>query len=96
VSSFNHFNQFHTRHVGLAAFLRYVLGDESHLSTEKSEKGIFFTFNDPDNKCAELETTFFSEESAVVGNARTLLDCSRQITFSMYEAKRNGSWEKSE
>jgi hypothetical protein len=84
-----------TKHIGFAGFLRYVLGDDSHVSTKKDEMGVSITFDDPDYRCGELQTAFFSEEGAVVGNARALLDCSRDITYTIVEAKRYGSWERS-
>jgi hypothetical protein len=86
-------NQYVTKHLGFAAFVRYVLGDDSHLSTRKEDTGFSLTFDDPDRRCSELQTAFFSQEGAIVGDARALLDCSRDIAYSIVEAKRYGSWE---
>jgi hypothetical protein len=84
-----------TRHVGLAAFLRYVLGDESHLSTTKGGTGYIFSFDDPSYRCNELQTAFFSDDGAIAGNALTLLECSRAISQTIMEAKLSGAWERS-
>jgi hypothetical protein len=83
-----------TKHFGFAAFLRYALGDEAHVSTIRFEHGIGLSFDDPDNRCVELQKAFFSEEGAAVGDARALLDCNREITNTIFEAKRNESWER--
>jgi hypothetical protein len=87
---------FQTRHSGSAAFLKYCLGDESHLKTEKKGTGFLFTFADSDNKCKELETTFFSTESAAVGNARTLLECARDVSYTVGQTKQFGEWIRPE
>jgi len=87
---------FTTKHFGLAAFLRYVLGDEAHVSTIRFENGIGLSFDDPDNRCKDLQRAFFTTEGAAVGDARALLDCSRQITDTIFEAKRSGAWERPE
>lgn len=85
-----------TRHSGAAAFLKYCLGDESHLKTNQRGNGFMFTFNDPENKCKELEVTFFSAESAAVGSARSLLECARDISYSVGQTKQFGEWSKPE
>jgi hypothetical protein len=84
------------RHVGFAAFLRYCLEDEAHVATDRKGTGYLFSFYDPEYKAREFQTAFFSEEGAGVGNARTLLDCSRDISHSIIHAKQFGKWERNE
>lgn len=86
--------EYQTRHVGLAALLRYAMGDESHLRTEKvAQYSTIFTFSDSE-RCAELERVFFSRDGAATGNARELLDCVRVIRATVAAAQRNpdGVW----
>jgi hypothetical protein len=85
---------YETRHVGFAAFLRYVMGDEAHLSTERKGTGNLFSFYDPEYKIRDLQTAFFSEEGAIAGNARMLLDCSREISHSIIHARQFDKWER--
>ena len=85
---------YETRHVGFAAFLRYCLGNESHISTKRIGNTNLFTFADPEYKCRDLQTVFFSDESAVVGNARELLDCSRDVSHTIIHAKQFDIWEQ--
>jgi hypothetical protein len=87
-------SEYVTKHIGFATFLRYVLGDDSHVSTTKEATGYSLTFDDPDYRCKELQTAFFSEDGAITGNARALLDCSREISHSIIEAKNYGSWKR--
>jgi hypothetical protein len=85
-----------TRHSGAAAFILYVLGHESHLKTEPKGTGFLFSFSDPEYKAKELEITFFSSESAVVGSARELLECARNISYTVGQCKQFGEWTKPE
>ena len=85
---------YETRHIGFAAFLRYCLGDDAHLSTERRGIGYFFTFYDPEYKCKELQTAFFNDEGAMAGNSRELLDCSREVSHTIIHAKQFGKWER--
>jgi hypothetical protein len=85
---------YETRHVGLSAFLRFCLGNDSHLSTERKGTGYLFTFYDPDYKCRDLQTAFFSEEGAVIGDARALLDCSREISHTIIHSRQFEKWER--
>jgi hypothetical protein len=83
-----------TRHIGFAAFLRFVLGNESHVSTKQGGTGYVFVFDDPEYRASELQTAFFSTDGAIAGDAKALLDCSREISHSIIHAKQFGSWER--
>jgi hypothetical protein len=86
---------YQTRHVGLAAFLHFV--GVTHIATTRDEKtGRFaFTFEDqPAGRCRELGDHFFSSEGAAVADARTLLECLRELKATMIHADRNGGlWQ---
>lgn len=89
--------EYQTRHVGLAAFLRYVMPDAHLATTRIGQYSTSFSFSDPE-KCKELESAFFSEEGAVTANARELLDCARIIRTTIAKAQRSecGMWEASD
>jgi hypothetical protein len=87
-------SEYVTKHVGFAAFLLYVLGDESHISTTRHDNSYAFSFDDPDYRCKQLQPAFFGEEGAATGNARALLDCSRAIGKTITEVKNFGSWAR--
>ena len=76
---------YQTRHLGFAAFLLYVLGDDSLVEIRTttdlkgSEKSEFIFRDSPVGTCADLQRQFFSEGSAAVGDARELLETSRRI-----------------
>lgn len=87
-------NEYTTRHVGLAALLRYAMGDDAHLRTQKvGQYSTIFVFRNPE-RCAELEHIFFSRDGAATGNARELLDCARVIRATVAAAQRkpDGTW----
>jgi hypothetical protein len=89
-------NEYTTRHVGLASFLRYCLGDQAHVATGKAHNGTFnFFFDDADEKCREFENAFFGEEGVAVGDARALLECSKDVRTTIAKASRagDGTWE---
>ena len=75
-----------TRHQGFAAFLRFVLGDDAHTETEQTERGFIFRFDDPESRFAELESAFFSEEGAGIGDARSLLENAKAIRAAVKAA----------
>jgi len=84
-----------TRHADLAAFLRYALGDQSHISTTTNGISTAFVFTDePQGRCRELADEFFAEGSAVVGDARALLESSREIkrTSAMAYKSEEKAW----
>lgn len=86
--------EYQTRHVGLAAFLRYGMGDASHIRTQKvGSYSTVFIFNNPE-RCKELEQVFFSRDGAATGNARELLDCARAVKMTVAVAQRDetGTW----
>jgi hypothetical protein len=84
-----------TIHQSLASFLRYALGDDSHLTTTREgERTLTFRFNDDGGRCSALAKAFFSEEGAAISDARVLLDVSREIRQTMTAAIRAGRWEK--
>lgn len=86
--------EYQTRHVGLASFLRYALGDDAHLRTEKvGNFSTLFIFSDTE-RCGELEREYFSKDGAMVSNAHQLLDCSRLIKATVAKAQRSdtGTW----
>lgn len=86
-------NEYRTRGVSLAVFLRFVLGDAAHLETVKEERGCSFTFADR-KRCLELADAFFSEVGAAVDNAKALLDCERDLRQTMRAAQSDseGIW----
>lgn len=90
--------EFNTKHIGLACFLRYALGDDTHVATVKAgEKSFLFYFVDsPRGKCQELADAFFSEQGAAIDNARELLQCEREIKLTIKTAYNSpdGEWER--
>ena len=89
-------NTYEIRNSGLAAFLLYVLGDGSHISTKQKGTGFLFTFDDPECKCRDLQTAFFSDESVQIANARELLECARNVSYTVGQTKQFGEWTKPE
>ena len=86
--------EYTTRHVGLASFLRYALGDDAHRRTEKvGNFSTLFIFSDTE-LCVKLEHEFFNSEGAMVSNARELLDCARAVKMTVAAAQRSetGTW----
>lgn len=85
-----------TTHQSLAAFLRFGLGDDAHLTTTREGDGrtVAFRFDDPDGRCSEMAKSFFSGEGAAISDARVLLEVSREIRQTMTAAIRTGRWEK--
>lgn len=81
-----------TRHSGLAAFLRFALGDSAHVSTAV-DRATTFSF-EPYGRCRELADAFFSDGSVAVGDARALLECSRELKQTANAARNNadGLW----
>lgn len=82
--------EYATRHLGLAAFLRYCLGDESHVRTEQrgNERGCWFIFDDSEGQCAELAAQFFA--GAGVSNCKEFCDVEREVRLSSRDAYVNG------
>ena len=74
-----------TRHFGLAATLRFCLGDNAHISTwvEPGTKRISFEFANPDGVCEKLAPVFFSEQGMAIGNARDLIEAAREVKKTM-------------
>jgi hypothetical protein len=73
-----------------------VLGGDSHLTTQQKGSSYIFTFYDPEHKCRDLQTAFFSEESTIAGNSRALLDCTRDVSWTVGQARTLDKWEKPE
>lgn len=91
--------EYQTRHFGLAAFLRFCLGDDAHISTARNGEyegsGFSFTFADePVGRCNALRKEFFDEAGAGVDDARLLLETSRSVKKTMRGAgeNANGVW----
>jgi hypothetical protein len=84
-----------TEHLGLSAFLLFVLGDDALLLTDtiKAPSGKTinrFTFLDePIGRCRELATQFFAPGSIQVSDARALLECRHRIWRSMWKGSKN-------
>ena len=77
-------------HLGCASFLAFVLGAGRHRATVVSENHrVSFYFDDSDGRCKELTDAFFSPESAVVDNARSLLESSRELRWTIKQAEAN-------
>lgn len=89
-------SEYHTRHLGLACFLRYVLGDRAHRATAKfGPSSTSFTFTDePTGTCQQLADQFFSREGVAVDNVRELLQCDRdmKLTVKSAHADPEGVW----
>jgi hypothetical protein len=85
-----------TTHQSLAAFLRYGLGDDAHLTTTRDgdERTVTFRFDDPDGRCSEMAKSFFSGEGAAISDARVLLEVSREVRNTITCAIKTGRWEK--
>ena len=91
---------FTSKHQSLSALLLYALGDRAHRATviRGPKNKVHFVFRDePRGSCEEIKGRFFSEEGAVVENARELLECARKISQSITACIQNGgTWENSE
>lgn len=87
-------NRFSTRHVGLASFLLYVLGDDSLSSVTQGHSGCVVAFDDPEQRSHELQSAFLSAEGVCIGNAMPLLECSRTIRHAISVANRMSTWTK--
>ena len=89
-------SEYLTKHIGLASFLTYVLGDSAHLATEVEDGKCRFYFDDPTNQCKALGDAFFSPEGAAIDSARELLECKHQIVNSTKLARNSpdGLWER--
>jgi hypothetical protein len=90
-------SEYSTKHIGLATFLIYVLGDAAHLATEaEHERSCRFHFDDPNRQCKALGDAFFSPEGAAIDDARALLECKNQIVNSTKAARHSpdGTWER--
>ena len=87
--------EFQSRHFGCSAFLLYVLGNDAHLATIRSERGFSFVFAD-DGTVRQSADEFFSEQGVAVANARLLLDCGRELKRTIAEAiaSPEGVWQR--
>jgi hypothetical protein len=74
-----------TRHMALATFLRYTLGDAAHLSTTAAGAPQY-TFAD-DGRCYTLANDFFSDDSVTIGNCRELLEVGRMLRITAARAQ---------
>ena len=89
-------NEVVTRHIGLAAFYRYCLGDKAHIATTLAGKSPAFSFDDSNKQCPDLEKAFFAEGGAAVGNALALCECLKAINITRSIANREGQWNGEE
>jgi hypothetical protein len=88
-------SEYHTKHQGLAALLLFVLGDAAHVGTRlaDAQRGVIFVFtDDPPGSCEGIAKEFFSEQGAIVANARALLECGRAIRERMNDCLRSSGW----
>jgi hypothetical protein len=85
---------FSTRHIGCAAFLRFALGDDAHLSTTVDGSTSYAFTDEPYGRCRGLSDQFFADGSVAVGDARALLECSRALKQTANAARVNshGLW----
>ncbi len=85
---------FKTRHQSTASFLRFRMGDNSHVSTVPDPNGrITFEFMDADHQCPEMVRAFWS--GAPVTDTRALLDADRAVrrTVSIALNSADRRWE---
>ena len=83
---------YRTKHSGLAAFLKFVLGDESHVSTTV-DTATSYAF-EPYAEAAKLADQFFAPGSVGVSDARALLECGRALKHTANAARNSadGLW----
>jgi hypothetical protein len=87
---------FQTGSLPLAIFVRYALGDETHLTTRRPQgSSCYFTFSNAD-ECRELQQTFFSKEPVAIGDVRALLEVDREIRWTIRQCDQSGtnSWTR--
>ena len=75
-------------------FIRYALGDESHLRTELDAGRATCVFSDHD-KARELQSEFFGGPVAV-GDIRAFLDVAKEVRATIRAATNSpdGIWRK--
>lgn len=85
-------SEFRTRSEGFSALLRYTLGSNAHLRTEVTHRErVLFTFADePVGSCKKLADDYFADGSVAIGDARCLLECARDLRWTVRQARNNG------
>lgn len=84
-------NDFKTRVIGLASFLRYA--GIPHVATVRLFPKTFqFVFDDPEDQCRKLEYDFLS--GCAVADAMALLEADKALKQTIKDASESGRWEE--
>ena len=88
-------NEWACRNVNASMFIRYALGDESHIRTELNAGRATCVFSD--DRARQLQLEFFGEAVAI-GDLRAFLEVARAVRTTIRAAEKSpdGIWRREE